>query len=109
MAKKKVGDLKLWGFLVMFLGPLGMAIAYLAKKHDNDYVVHYMKHMFTLGVALSLLSLVNIVPILGQLAWLAIGVVGIILWVIGWVYALSGEKKELPIVGEHAKEFFKGF
>lgn len=105
---KKI-DTKLWAFLVMFLGPLGVGITYLTKNHTDKYVVHYMKQLFTLSVSLATVGVLTIIPLLGVLIGLAIAVVGIVLWFMGWIYALSGEKKLLPVIGEYADDLFKGF
>ena len=62
-----------------------------------------------MGVILGALAVVGIIPIMGWLLMIVIAFAAVILWVIGWIYALQGEKKELPIIGKYAKELFKGF
>ena len=73
-------DSKVWAFLSVFLSVLGVVLAYLLKK-DDSYVMHYAKQSLVLVVA-----------------W-------VILWVMGWIYALSGEKKEIPVLGSFASKF----
>ena len=106
---KKSNDYRFWAFLVMFLGPLGFAVTYLAKKHDNGYVVHYAKQMLAFVIALTLFGVLVFVPLLGPIALTVIAVMSFILWLIGWIYALQGQKKDLPYMSKYVKELFKGF
>lgn len=112
MAKKaeKSEDTKLWAFLVMFLSTVGIAIAYLAGKHKDQLVVHYMKQHMGAGILIGALAMViGLIPILGWIVMIIIGIAAVILWFIGWIYALSGEKKYLPFIGKYAEELFSGF
>jgi len=90
----------------MFLSALGIAIAFFAKKLDDKYVIFYMKQSLTLGIfAGALMSVSWIIPFLIPVVGLAF----MVFWVIGWVYALQGKEKELPLIGKYAKDLFKGF
>ena len=112
MAKKVANsskdDSNLFAFLAVLLSIVGFIIAYAAKK-DNKYVMYYAKQSLVLFFAWIILWVVTFIlsyiPVLGMvISWLAyLGLV--ILWVIGLIYSLSGEMKEIPIVGQYAKKF----
>jgi len=90
----------------MFLGPLGILIAFFAKKLNSEYVIFYMKQSLTWSIFFgALMSVVWVTFVLTPIAALA----GLVWWVIGWVYALQDKQKELPLVGKYAKDLFKGF
>ena len=108
---KEIDEGKIWAILVMVLGALGIAIVFFAKKQENKYVVHYMKQIMTLGIfGAAAFTVVSIIPFLG---WFILspllGLAMLVFWIIGIVYAIQGEYKELPWIGQYAKEIFRGF
>lgn len=110
MAKKikahkptKEDDTKLFAFLATFLGIIGFIIAILIKK-DNKYVMHYAKQSLVIFIVFVIAWVCMIVPVIGWIAGIVIEVIAIILWLISWIYALSGEMKEVPIVGQYARK-----
>jgi uncharacterized membrane protein len=108
MTKKDDSDTKLFAFLGVFLTWLGFIIVYATRKEDK-YAMFYGKQGLVIGIAWVVLIIVGIVlafiPILGWiislLLWIALGV----LWIIGVIYSLSGEEKEIPVIGSIAKMF----
>lgn len=113
----KTDDSKLFAFLAVFLGIIGFVIALLTKKEDK-YVMHYAKQSLVLtifavciwivyAILATLITLVTfgfgvfVVAPVGMILWLAV----VILWVIGWIYALSGEIKYIPFIGKYADKF----
>lgn len=113
----KTDDSKLFAFLAVFLGIIGFVIALLAKKEDK-YVMYYAKQSLVLtifgfgiwivyAVLATIITLVTfgfgifLVAPVGMILWLAF----LVLWVIGWIYALSGEMKYIPFIGKFADKF----
>lgn len=110
MVKKssKEDDSKLFAFLAVLLSVIGFVIAYATKK-DNKYVMYYAKQSLVLFIGWVILWVVTMVigfiPFVGMLIYY-VGHIGLlILWVMGIIYSLSGEMKEIPIVGSFAKNF----
>jgi len=101
-------DSKVWAFLSVFLSVLGVVLAYLLKK-DDSYVMHYAKQSLVLVVAWVILWVLNFVlvfiPFVGRFVFWILWLGLVVLWVMGWVYALSGEKKEIPVLGSFASKF----
>jgi uncharacterized membrane protein len=92
--KKITQDDKIWGLLSYIW--IFSLVALVAKK-DNDFVRFHANQ----GALLFILSLVGIIPGLGQLLVLVL----CILAIIGMIMAYKGEKWELPLIGGVAKDF----
>ena len=113
VAKKKTDnvkmqdDSKLFAFLAVLLSIIGFIIAYAAKR-DNKYVMFYAKQsliVFILSVIAGIISpgIVHI-PVTGEAIKAALGIIVFLAWLISWIYALSGEKKELPYIGHYGNK-----
>ena len=102
---KREDDKKLFAFLATFLSIIGFVIALVAKR-ENKYVMFYAKQslvVFIVGAVLGIISSILLfLPIIGTLINVAVGIIVFILWLLSWIYALSGEEKEVPVVGEFA-------
>ncbi|MCA9485500.1 MAG: DUF4870 domain-containing protein [Nanoarchaeota archaeon] len=106
-ASRNHGDSKLFAFLATFLGIIGFVIALLFKR-DDKYVMFYASQsliIFIVSIAASIVSGVfGWIPFLGGVIEVALWILIIGLWLISWIYALSGEKKDVPFVGEWARK-----
>ncbi len=108
MAKKKQNkkrgqdDKKFWAFIATFLSIIGFIITLLIKK-DDEYVIFYAKQSLVVFIVFVIAWAVMIVPILGWIVGAVIYIIGVILWIISWIYAISGDKKEVPIVGKYVR------
>jgi len=99
---------KLYRFLGMFFCGVGFLFVLAFKKEDN-YAMHYGKQglvMFAAFVIWAIASFILVfIPIIGWflsiLAWVVLG----ILWLIGVIYSLSGEKKVIPLIGKYAERW----
>lgn len=95
-----------WAVVGVALPLLGYVILLLAKK-GGAYAQHYAKQGIALFLAWVILVVAGIIfgmVGLGIVAWV-LRIIVIILWVLGIVYALSGKKQSLPVIGEFAKRF----
>lgn len=105
MAKKqkKTDDSKLFAFFATFLSIVGFIIALIAKK-DDKYVMHYAKQSAIIFIVFVIAAAVGWIPFIGSIIKVVVNIIGLLLWIISWVYALSGEIKDVPIVGEYANK-----
>lgn len=110
-AVKKINpdkDKEIFAFLAAFLSIIGFVIAILAKREDK-YVMFYAKQslvIFIIGaVAGALSALFSIIPIIGALISFALFIIVFIAWLLSWIHALSGQEKDVPIVGGLARKF----
>ena len=107
--KKKRGkdDKKLFAFIAVFLSIIGFIIALIAKR-DDKYVMFYAKESLVLFIVAIILNIVGHILTFVTLGILHIvsslfGLIVLIFWLIQIVYALSGEEKSTPIIGQYAK------
>ena len=104
---KKADERKLYAFLATFLSVIGFIIALILKK-DDEYVMHYAKQSLIVFIVAAILGvgaqILLIIPILGNIIYFAVSIITLILWIFSWMYSLSGEKKEVPVVGQYARK-----
>ena len=106
MAKKpKNSDSKGYAFVATFFSIVGFIIALLAWRKDK-YTMFYAKQslvLFIVAIAVSILStIVGWIPILGTIISVVLQIFMFVLWLLSWIYALSGEEKYVPIFGHYA-------
>ena len=103
-ANKKDGA-KFLAFIATFFSIIGFVIALLLKR-DDKYVMFYARQSLILFIVIIIIVLLNdlfeLIPIIGSLIKLLLDFVIIVLWVLSWIYALSGEMKEVPFIGQYA-------
>ena len=100
-------DSKIYGFLGVFLPIIGLIIIMLTKK-DDKYAMYYAKQGLMLGIVWILVGVIArfLLFSVSFLYWI-ISAAMWILWIIGWVYALQGEMKPIPLIGVYAEKWFK--
>ncbi|MCB0462305.1 MAG: YtxH domain-containing protein [Flavobacteriaceae bacterium] len=99
--KEVLGDAKNVA-LVAHLTLIGWVIAFVMNGGDKktEYASFYLRQM--LGLMLFAIVL-SFIPIIGWFANLII----LVLWIMSLVGALSGEKKETPVIGHLFQDWFK--
>jgi uncharacterized membrane protein len=99
---KDVEDNKIIAAL-SYLGIL-VLVPLLAKK-DSPYCQFHAKQGLVLLIAWIVIGVVSVIPVLG---WI-IGILGsiflLILFIVGLVNSLSGQAKELPLIGQFGSKF----
>ncbi len=102
MAKKqmkKEDEKKLYAFLGVFLTVIGFIIV-LATRKEDKYAMHYGKQGLILFLAWVIVSVFGMMPFVGHfLGWIA-WIAWLLLWIIGIVYSISGEMKNVPLIGQ---------
>lgn len=79
-----------------------IAVVQNGEKKD-DYASFYIRQMLGLLIMGIVGSILAIIPIIGWLIYLGV----VALWIVSLVYATSGEKKEIPVLGAQFQEWFK--
>jgi uncharacterized membrane protein len=116
MAKKKVrkkernkkeankkDDSKVFAFIAAFFTIIGFLIAIILKK-DDKYVMYYAKQGLVLFIAAVIICIVAWIPIMGGIiAWI-LWVCLAILWIVTWIYSLSGEMKKTWLISDLAEK-----
>jgi len=107
---------RLFAFLGVFLTFIGYIVIRLIRSED-DYAMFYAKQGLILGVGFIFVWIVSMfieftigkVPFIGiiisSLVSFGLNVILLVLWIIGLVYSLSGEKKYVPVVSQIMEKF----
>ncbi|MCL5018704.1 MAG: hypothetical protein M1416_02995 [Candidatus Pacearchaeota archaeon] len=108
MKKSKKNDEKiLFAWLATFLSLVGFIIALIVKRKDK-YVMHYTKLSIVIFIISAVVGItkpiIDLIPVMGGIINVALGVLTFILWALSWIYALSGKEKEIPIISEWAEK-----
>ena len=106
-ASKDDSESKLFAVLGVFLTIIGYILVVLARKNDK-YAMYYGKQGLIIFIAAVIAAVaswvVGWIPIIGWavsgLLWILI----VVMWIIGIIYALSGEEKEIPVIGTYARK-----
>lgn len=94
-------DKKVTG-IVSYITIVGWLIAFLAgdkegaKFHLNQSLVLFLVNLVNSFVIAKILGLI---PLLGGLVNTVIGIALLVCWILGLVYAIKEEEKELPLIG----------
>lgn len=98
MADKKKGNVN--AALTYLAGWVTGLIFLLTEKEDEFIRFHAAQSVVVFGA----LTVVTLVPFLGQLLGLFLWPLGLILWIILMVKAYNNEKFKLPVVGDYAEK-----
>ena len=94
--------------IIAYLTIFGTIIAYIMNaSKKNSFASFHIRQM----IGLFLLSMINkyiIYDMLGATAGWIFGIVLFVLWIIGFISAIQGEEKEVPVIGEHFQKWFSG-
>lgn len=109
-------DPKLASLLSYLLGIIGGIVFFIIEKDDKTVRFHALQSIaffIAWGAAYFVLQIVAIVigqvsdclgAIFGLIAWLGIGIGGLIVWIMLMVKAYNGEKWKLPVIGDIAEK-----
>ncbi len=100
-------DSRLYALIGVALLILGYIIVMLSRKEDK-YAMYYAKQGLILFIACVIAWAVSWallwVPFIGVVIGWIINVLLLVLWIIGVIYSLSGEEKEIPVIGTFARK-----
>lgn len=86
-----------------YLGIL-VLIPLLVKK-DSKFAMEHAKQGLVLFIIEMILWVINFIPILGQILWIVVGIVLLIVSLMGLIYALQGKFWKIPFVYDWAQNF----
>lgn len=93
--------------IISYLWIIGLVIAFVMNSSKkDDFASYHIRNMIgicALGLGNSILNWIGIPRFLISGIWIVL----LIIWVLGLISAIQGEKKEIPIVGAYFQEWFK--
>ena len=75
---------------------------------NNEFSLYHAKQCLVIWLVLAVLSLINVLPCIGQIIWLAVWIFMIVLNIMGINNSTKNEMKPVPVIGKWGEEWFKG-
>lgn len=86
--------------IIAYITWIGLIIALILNiDAKNDFAKFHIKQVLLLYIFATVLGWI---PIIG---WI-IDIILFVFWIMGLIYAINGEKKEIPLIGKWAQEWF---
>ena len=79
---------------------VGFLIALIMRDPTDRFTAHHMNQALVLNVIGLIAGALNIIPIIGNIAGLVIGIGVFVLEVMGVIRAASGSMEPLPFIGD---------
>ncbi len=93
--------------IIAYLTIIGFVIAIIMNNtQKSEYASFHIRQMLGLTLLSITLSLVSLTIDLGLIGTI-LGFFVLMLWVLGFVGAIQGEKKVVPVLGEQFQEWFR--
>ena len=93
--------------IISYLWLPGLIIAFIMNSSKkNSFTSFHIRQM----IGLLLLSFIAIMvgKYINNFAGWAIDIFGFVLWVLGFIGAIQGEEKSVPLLGDQFQSWFKG-
>jgi uncharacterized membrane protein len=94
--------------IIAYMTIIGLVIAFVMNSSEKtdlaNYHIRNMIGLCALSVGNSILGYIGIPSLVTGIIFVFL----VFLWVMGLVGALAGEKKEIPFLGAHFQNWFKG-
>ena len=94
--------------IISYITWIGTLVAFIMNSSKkNAFAAFHIRQM----VGLTLLSLLNsfvIYKFVGYTIFMIVALGLMVLWIIGFIGAIQGEEKSVPLLGDQFQEWFKG-
>ena len=95
--------------IVSYLTLIGFLAGIILHQNRKTTVgAFHLRQMLGIALTGAAASLCLIVPILGWIVWLLMAIGLFILWTLGFISAVKGDMRPVPILGEHYQRWFAG-
>lgn len=93
--------------IIAYLTIIGTVIAFIMNSNKKNYFTSFHIRQMIGIVLLGFINKYIIYDFLGSRIGWVVGVLIFVLWIIGFIGAIKGEEKEVPVVGEHFQNWFR--
>ena len=94
--------------IISYITFIGTIIAFIMNNDKkNSFAAFHIRQM--IGIIL-LGIIINVIARFANLGMIStiIGLIPVILWVIGFIGAIQGQEKKVPLLGDMFQDWFKG-
>lgn len=94
--------------IIAYITIFGLIIAFIMNyDKKNPFTAYHVRQSLGLGLVGVIITIASYVPFIGWLISLLGSIFLFVLWVMGLISAVNGERKPVPIIGEKFQEWFK--
>lgn len=95
--------------IIAYITVIGLIIAIILNNDKkNVFSAFHIKQALGIGLASLVIGIVNVIPYIGWLAFAVGSLLLLIMWITGFLNALNGRMKPVPILGRQFAEWFRG-
>ncbi len=95
--------------IISYLTLIGFIVAVVLHSSKKTVLgAYHLRQALGLLLILIGLSIVNVIPILGQIVFLLGGIALLVFWVMALISAINGQMKPVPLIGEQFQKWFAG-
>ncbi len=95
--------------IISYLTLIGWVIALVLNQQKKDplasFHIRQVLGIMLLGFAVSIVG--GMIPIIGWVISIFASILILVLWIIGFIGAIQGEYKQVPLLGDKFQEWFK--
>jgi len=95
--------------IISYLTVLGLIIAFVLNMNRNSkFAKFHIRQSLLIFISSIVVSVLYYIPIFGGVLRFIGVLIIVILTIYGIVTAVEGKEKKMPLIGDYAKEWFKG-
>ncbi len=92
--------------IISYIWFIGLIIAVIMNSKKDDFASYHIRNMIGLllfSIATAILDKIGLPGIITT----PVHIILFVLWVLGFIGAIQGEKKEIPVIGKLFQDWFK--
>ena len=94
--------------IISYLTFIGTIVAFIMNNEKkNSFASFHIRQMVGIILLGIVINLISRFADIGMIGWL-LGLFPFVLWVMGFIGAIQGEEKKVPLLGDQFQEWFKG-
>ncbi|MCX6005737.1 MAG: DUF4870 domain-containing protein [Chloroflexi bacterium] len=106
MAKSSTGiEENVAALLSYVVGWVTGLIFFLIEKDSKFVKFHAMQSIITFGGLMVVSWILALIPVIGWVIGLLLGILALVLWILLMIKAYHGEKFKLPVIGDLAEKW----
>ncbi len=94
--------------IISYITFIGTIIAFIMNNEQkNSFASFHIRQMVGIILLGIVINLISRFADIGMIGWL-LALFPFVLWIIGFIGAIQGEEKRVPLLGDQFQEWFKG-
>lgn len=95
--------------IIAYITLIGLIIAFVMNNDKkNTFAAYHIRQCLGLALTGVAIYVIGVIPFLGWIVSIFGTIFLIVLWAMGLIAALNGQKKPVPLLGEKYQEWLKG-